>query len=135
MKLNATNQLALCTILATYSGICVFIAVTSWLDTYVYWVRRLIDGTRSKLVECRLAGQGHCWLCGMSHAFRAIWRGRIAEALNYNPHSVALFSVMVIGCMSGAAFAVRYYLLGEQLLAKGYGKMIRTAFSPRYWSW
>ena len=95
-------RLAWQTVLATYSGICWLVAGVSWLATFD-WFWRLLGATQCRLSEVGLAGQGHCWLCGMSRGFRAIWHGRFAEALTYNPHSVALFAIMLVGCVYGAS--------------------------------
>jgi hypothetical protein len=58
------------------------------------------------MVTLGLAGRGHCWLCGMSHAFRAIWRGDFAEAVSYNSHSCVVFSVLIVGWLVGAVVSV-----------------------------
>ncbi len=63
-------------------------------------VWRLLGATQSCLVNGGLAGGQHCPLCGMSHAFRALWQGHLSAALIYNANSVALFSVMLLACAS-----------------------------------
>lgn len=98
MSPKVKRQLAWQTGLATYSGICWLLALASWLATFgCIW--RLFNATQHRLAEAGLACQGHCWLCGMSRGFRAIWGGRFAEAVAYNHYSVLLFAGMVIGCI------------------------------------
>jgi hypothetical protein len=50
-------------------------------------------------LSCNLK-QTHCWLCGMSHAFRSLWKGELSKAIIYNDKSPYLFVVMIILSMS-----------------------------------
>jgi len=93
------GRLAFLAVVGTLSGMSWCIAVMSWLCTFG-WVWRLLGATRSCLASAGLAGRGHCWLCGMSRAFLAIWQGRFDAALSYNPHSLVLFGFMLLACVS-----------------------------------
>ena len=62
-------------------------------------VWEIIGLIQSRLHEMSLAGHGHSHLQGMSRAFRSIWQGNIEQALLYNPGSLYLFSVMILGCI------------------------------------
>lgn len=103
MSVDALEQrrLAARTVIGTFSGIAWSIALVS-AASVAEPVWRLLGDTQSCLVNGGLAGRQHCPLCGMSHAFRALWQGQLNAALLYNPNSVALFSVMLVACASGA---------------------------------
>lgn len=93
-----SHRLGLRIVLATYSGICSIILFISWLSTFD-WVWFLWGSLQEKIASLCLAGQEHCWLCGMSHAFRMIWQGHPEEAVNYNRASLILFAAMLVGCV------------------------------------
>jgi hypothetical protein len=42
--------------------------------------------------ESQRRGEGPCTLCGMTHAFVAISRGRFSEAAGHNPAGVPLYA-------------------------------------------
>jgi hypothetical protein len=93
--------LAVKTVVATFSGMAWSLALGSWLCTFD-WAWNLYHALKGVLATLGVAGQGHCWLCGMSHAFRAIWRGRFAEAAADNSHALVLFALMAAFCASVA---------------------------------
>ena len=95
------RRIAVRTVVATVSGMGWCLAVVSGLSTFD-GVWRFIGAAQSSLVDAGLAGRQHCWLCGMSRAFRALWQGRPEAALLYNPNSPALFSLMLVLCASPA---------------------------------
>jgi hypothetical protein len=97
---HARRDLAIKTVVATISGMAWALALGSWLCTFD-WAWSLYHEMKRLFVALGVAGQGHCWLCGMSHAFRAIWQDRIAEAVVDNPHALGLFILMVALCASG----------------------------------
>ena len=95
-------KLAFHTAVSTFSGSALALLLVSLAATNneVWNGLGVIQGS---LKSCSLAGQGHCWLCGMSHAFRAIWAGNVKGALEYNPRSIKLFSaVATIGIIGPA---------------------------------
>ncbi len=65
---------------------------------------QLGHGYVSSLPPCpaRVAG-GSCALCGMSHAFSAMARGRFAEATRFNSHGPGLFIFCLTLATLGAA--------------------------------
>jgi len=92
------RRLAVRTVLATFSAGCSCVAVASWLARFD-WGWSGLQEVQWWINRHGLAGQGHCWLCGMSRAFRSIWRGDIHQAVIYNAHSVTLFTFVLIGCI------------------------------------
>ena len=99
LTVEARRRIIWRTLIATVSGMGWCLALASSLSVFSGgW--RLIQGVRAGFVRAGLAGQGHCWLCGMSHAFRALWLGHLQEAMAYNSRAVALFSVMIAMCAS-----------------------------------
>ncbi len=95
------RQLTTRAVLGTFAGMGWSLALVSAASVWEP-VWRLLGATQSCLVNGGLAGRQHCPLCGMSHAFRALWQGHLSAALLYNPNSVALFSVMLVACASVA---------------------------------
>ena len=93
------TRLSIRTVVATLSGISWLFAATS-LVVSITFLWRTYQATQLLLVRAGLAGRGHCWLCGMSHSFRCIWHGDLHAAASHNPHSLALFASMLLGCAS-----------------------------------
>jgi|CXWL01.1.fsa_nt_gi hypothetical protein len=98
MQAIDSHQLGLRIVVATYSGVCTIILVISWLSTFD-WAWFLWGSLQGRIASLNLAGQGHCWLCGMSHAFRSIWQGHLEEAAQYNQASLFLFTIILFGCV------------------------------------
>ncbi len=114
---HSRRDLAVKTVVATFSGIAWALALGSWLCTF-YWAWNFYHAVKQVLVTLGVAGKGHCRLCGMSHAFHALWLGRLGEAAADNPHALGLFVVMVALCASAV-------LLLEP------GTKLRRIFRPR----
>jgi hypothetical protein len=114
---HSRRNLAVKTVLATFSGMAWVLALGSWLCTFD-WAWNFYHVVKRVLVALGVAGKGHCWLCGMSHAFRAIWQGRLDEAVADNPRALGLFAVMAVLCASAV-------LLLEPITK------LRQAFRPR----
>jgi len=93
------RELTVRAVLGSISGIAWSVAILSWLNTFE-WAWQAYLNVRTFLTKAGLAGRGHCWLCGDSHAFRCIWRGEFRAAMSYNHYSVLLFVVMVMVCLS-----------------------------------
>ena len=96
MRLMDSHRLGLRIVLATYSGICTIILFVSWLTTFD-WAWSLWGSLQGRIASLNIAGEGHCWLCGMSHAFRSIWQGHLEEALHYSQASLSLFTAILFG--------------------------------------
>ena len=93
------TKLAIRTVVATLSGISWVLAAVSLLGSTTFlW--HAYESFQHLLLRAGLAGRGHCWLCGMSHSFRSIWHGDFDAAISHNPHSLALFAYMLVGCAS-----------------------------------
>jgi hypothetical protein len=114
------RTLAIKTVVATFSGMAWALALGSWLCTFD-WAWNFYHAVKGVLVTLGVAGKGHCWLCGMSHAFRAIWQGRLGEAAADNPRALGLFAVMVVLCASAA-------LLPAPMMKPG--RMFRSRLAP-----
>ena len=72
-------------------------AAVSWIAQFdLVWTD--LEALQRYLSVHEIAGHGHCWLCGMSRAFRAIWGGHFRQATEYNAYSLVLFAIVVLGC-------------------------------------
>jgi len=95
--------LAARTVGLTCGGLAWSLALTSWLCTFE-WSWNLRGAIQAHLRGLGVAGHGHCWLCGMSHAFRSLWKGDFREAVEFNPHAPIVFGLMIVGCLSVFCF-------------------------------
>ena len=88
------RRIALRTVISTISGIAWSVAAASLLTSFdPLW--GFYQTTQAFFVRAGSAGKTRCWLCGMSHSFRYIWRGDIHNAVAFNRHSLALFVFML----------------------------------------
>jgi hypothetical protein len=98
--------LTLLSIAIAFSAFCWVLASISFAATFNNTVWLGLIHFNDFLVTIGMKPPGHCtiandWLCGMSHAFRFLWRGNIKEALSYNANSLWLFTVMILGFLLG----------------------------------
>jgi hypothetical protein len=106
MNRKETFNLTILAIAIALSSVCWALALISLAATYNNGVWSGLIWFGNFLISIHLKPLGQChiqndWLCGMSHAFRYVWRGNIQNALSYNSNSLLLFSGMIIGCLVG----------------------------------
>ena len=66
------------------SGVAWVFLLASLGNARVPAVAAAIAAFRSCFVGMGVVRKHHCWLCGMTHAFNALHRGHVAEALKFN---------------------------------------------------
>lgn len=107
MAVANPGKLAAKTIIATFCFNCGVLAIVSFLANQ-NWMSDLIGLFRSGIVAIGPFehGRHHCCLCGMTRAFKSIWKGQFDLALQFNHNSIWLFSLMIMGCFIGVLLLI-----------------------------
>lgn len=96
-------------ICATFSVLCWLLLLTALASTTsAGW--GVIGRYKAALISLGQPTHTHCWLCGMTRAFRCICLGKFREASAYNDLSPLLFGVIIVGCLLPPV-----YLLGRRI--------------------
>jgi hypothetical protein len=109
----ADKRLVVDTLVSSLAGACLLLALVSWA-AQLPAVWGMLSGMQRAFASLAPAHQHKCWLCGMSRAFVALWRGDAVEATMLNPNAPWLFGAM----LSGVAMGLVYWLL-RSLTTKG----------------
>jgi len=102
----ADRRLVTDTLVGALAAACLLLALVSWsAQSAPVW--NLLGDMQQRFASLAPAHEHRCWLCGMSRAFVALWRGEMASASALNPNAAPVFGAM----LAGVAVGVVYWLV------------------------